>query len=171
MQNITYYSLQIILNIYRIGITQLSYIAQKFIIGNSYYYIYLFSLQTIVICCWIVSLFTLAAAIVGAHYFNRLNFTAEVLNAAFFESFVRVSWAIALSWIIFACVRGYGGPVNWMLSWPQWQPLARISYSLYLVHIPVQAMYRASMRSPKYLSNATGVLTFLFILCFYFLNI
>jgi hypothetical protein len=34
-------------------------------------------------------------------------------------------------------VQGVGGPVNWLLSWSCWVPLARLSYSCYLVHMTV----------------------------------
>ena len=31
--------------------------------------------------------------------------------------------------------QGLGGPVNWLLSWSGWVPLARLSYSTYLIHM------------------------------------
>ncbi|XP_061727306.1 O-acyltransferase like protein-like isoform X2 [Cydia pomonella] len=44
----------------------------------------------------------------------------------------RSCWALALSWLIFACTLGYGGPVNWFLSLGLWRYVARASYAMYL---------------------------------------
>ena len=30
---------------------------------------------------------------------------------------VKALWGVCLSWVTFACVKGYGGPVNDFLSW------------------------------------------------------
>ena len=34
-------------------------------------------------------------------------------------------------------MKGAGGPVNTILSWPAWVPLARMSFAIYLVHMSV----------------------------------
>merc|ERR1711872_554494 len=49
----------------------------------------------------------------------------------------RSAWGLALAWIIFACARGYGGPIDLFLSWGFWAPLAKITYSCYLIHFGV----------------------------------
>ena len=54
----------------------------------------------------------------------------------------RVGWGLAVGWVILACVKGAGGPVNTFLSWRAWAPLARMSYVMYLVHRPVIDYYR-----------------------------
>lgn len=84
--------------------------------------------------------------IFGIYFMQQPDYKATVVESAFYESFSRVCWAISLSWIIFACIHGYGGPINWFLSLPQWQPLARLSYSIYLVHLPIQLLIVASAR-------------------------
>ena len=30
---------------------------------------------------------------------------------------VKALWGVCLAWVTFACVKGYGGPVNDFLSW------------------------------------------------------
>lgn len=79
------------------------------------------------------------------------------IESAFYESFSRVSWAIALSWIIFACVKGYGGPINWFLSLSFWQPFSRLSYSLYIVHFPIQLLMMAMAKSSVYFTDMNAV--------------
>ena len=42
---------------------------------------------------------------------------------------------MAVSWLILACAKGAGGPINSVLSWGLFAPLARLSYCMYLIHI------------------------------------
>ena len=58
-----------------------------------------------------------------------------------YNSLHRLGWCICLGWIILACTKGAGGPVNSILSWPFWIPLARISYCMYLVHYQIIAYF------------------------------
>lgn len=50
-----------------------------------------------------------------------------------YEIFGRIVWSICVSYIIFACIHNSGGPINWFLSLPMWQPISKLSYSLFLV--------------------------------------
>ncbi len=47
----------------------------------------------------------------------------------------RILWALFSAWTIGACVTGYGGLINWMLSWKALVPLSRLSYSVFLTHV------------------------------------
>ncbi|CAK1540698.1 unnamed protein product [Leptosia nina] len=46
------------------------------------------------------------------------------------DSFARSIWAAALGWVVFMCVNGYAGPINWFLSLPMWKIPARVSYAI-----------------------------------------
>ncbi|XP_078685750.1 nose resistant to fluoxetine protein 6-like [Branchiostoma floridae x Branchiostoma belcheri] len=46
----------------------------------------------------------------------------------------RTAWGVGLAWAVFACVNGYGGIINTILSWKAWIPLSRLTYCAYLVH-------------------------------------
>lgn len=85
------------------------------------------------------------------------SYPDSVLASAFYESMSRVVWAAALAWLVFACVHGYGGPVNWFLSLPGWQPLARLSYAIYIVHAPIQFVLLSQLRVAGYFSDTTAV--------------
>ena len=89
----------------------------------------------------------------------RLASTSE---RALYGGLHRLAWALSLAWVILACVKvrcfaiqelhcecdhlclksswfslqGRGGPVNSILSWSAWIPLARMSYAIYLVKFP-----------------------------------
>ena len=65
---------------------------------------------------------------------------ASLAERAIYGGFHRLAWALALSWVILACIKGAGGPVNSILSWPAWAPLARMSFAIYLVHMTVMSI-------------------------------
>uniref|UniRef100_T1IMT3 Nose resistant-to-fluoxetine protein N-terminal domain-containing protein n=1 Tax=Strigamia maritima TaxID=126957 RepID=T1IMT3_STRMM len=58
------------------------------------------------------------------------------------------TWSIVLVWMIYACCNGFGGLVNNFLSLPFWKPLARLTYSTYLIHrIIIEVQFNSSDQS------------------------
>ena len=53
----------------------------------------------------------------------------------------RAVWGLCLSWVVFACVKGYGGLVNDFLSWGLWGPISKISFMTYLFHMSFNWYY------------------------------
>lgn len=62
--------------------------------------------------------------------------------------------------MVFACVNGYGGAVDRFLGAPVWQPLGRLSYAVYLLHLPVQLMMAGVARQPFYFNDVTAAYQF-----------
>merc|ERR1712127_711595 len=69
---------------------------------------------------------------------SRRMTTAEY--GAFF-SLSRLTWGFGISWIIFACHYGYGGPVNSFLSIKAFVPITRLCYCAYLIHPTIMNFY------------------------------
>ena len=89
--------------------------------------------------------------------------TVPEINAAtkvIYGTFHRLAWAIAVGWVIFACVSGYGGPVDRFLSWKAFMPLSRITYCVYLIHFSLLVLYVSRMRAPLYYSTFDVILFF-----------
>lgn len=61
----------------------------------------------------------------------------EVSNAVFL-SFARITWGLAISWIIFSCQCGLNKHLNRFLSWKFWIPIGRMGLSIYLIHPVLQ---------------------------------
>ncbi|XP_045494737.1 nose resistant to fluoxetine protein 6-like [Colias croceus] len=76
------------------------------------------------------------------------------------DSFTRSVWCASLGWIIFVCVNGYGGPINYILSMGIWKIPSRISYGMYLVHFSLMVAYYASAVEPVYFSIGSGLFRF-----------
>ncbi|XP_013181605.1 PREDICTED: nose resistant to fluoxetine protein 6-like [Papilio xuthus] len=66
------------------------------------------------------------------------------------NSFMRPAWALGLGWLIFACVNGYGGPINWLLSLNLWKLPARLSYAMYILHFSLMVIFNSSNTAPIY---------------------
>lgn len=88
---------------------------------------------------WLTSLSVLTLVVVLSQPFNSPSYSTTLIANAFYMAFHRLAWAIALSWIIFACQKlKTGGIIRWFLSHPYWQPIGRMSLSMYLVHVIYQ---------------------------------
>ncbi|KAK8771467.1 hypothetical protein V5799_025287 [Amblyomma americanum] len=57
--------------------------------------------------------------------------------AALYASCHRLVWALCIGWLVFACVSERGGVVNSVLSSPLLVPLSRLSYAVYVLHVPL----------------------------------
>ncbi|XP_037560094.1 nose resistant to fluoxetine protein 6 isoform X2 [Dermacentor silvarum] len=58
---------------------------------------------------------------------------AGKLSIAFFD---RILWSLCWSWITFACATGRGGFFNTFLSWSAFTPLSRLTFGVYIIHLP-----------------------------------
>merc|ERR1712135_224565 len=67
--------------------------------------------------------------------------------AAFYNCMSRPMWCVGLAWVTIACVGGYGGYVNDILSWKGFIPLSRLTYCTYLVHPMVLMMVYSSQET------------------------
>ncbi|KAK4321491.1 hypothetical protein Pmani_007687 [Petrolisthes manimaculis] len=81
-----------------------------------------------------------------------------------YESLSRGAWALAVLWVIFACHKGYAGPINTFLSHPCWQPLSRLTFSIYLTSLSIQLLFTGVSVTPFYTNHlnvfiqTTGIL-------------
>ncbi|XP_016949726.1 nose resistant to fluoxetine protein 6 [Drosophila biarmipes] len=103
---------------------------------------------------WILSLAMLFTSIFALYPAGKWSAPPlSTLEESLYYTLTRVAWPLAICWIIFACMQGYGGPANSFLSSPLWQPLSRLSYSMYIWHMFVQEVNSRSVRTNTYFSN------------------
>ena len=98
-------------------------------------------------------------------YQKDIQSDAPLAERAIYGGFHRLAWALAVSWVILACIKGAGGPVNSILSWPAWVPLARMSFAIYLVHMTVMSVVNsyASYRVNASQVSSVSFVVFVFI--------
>ncbi|CAL8129603.1 unnamed protein product [Orchesella dallaii] len=69
----------------------------------------------------------------------------------------RVGWGVSISWVIFACMKGYGGLINSFLSWSVFMPLGRLCYCVYLVSLHLQMILHVRFTQPMRFDNYTQI--------------
>ena len=84
--------------------------------------------------------FLVGFAVVYGPYNNVDDTTIE--RRAYY-SLYKTAWGLCLSWVTFACVKGYGGPINDFLCWGLWSPISKISFMTYLFHMSFNWYYFA----------------------------
>ncbi|XP_055915469.1 nose resistant to fluoxetine protein 6-like [Eupeodes corollae] len=109
---------------------------------------------------WTVCIGMFLVIVYGPYFTIHDRTHGTVLEAALYEGLKRFSWAVALCWLTVACHFGFGGLINSFLSHPYWQPLGRLSYSLYLVHLTVIKLNFGIIRSEMYFSDYYMMLQF-----------
>ena len=67
-----------------------------------------------------------------------------------YSSLARIAWSTALTLQILLCQSGLGGFVNSILSWNGWLVLARLTYSVYLLHLGLLRVLAVILRHPFY---------------------
>ncbi|XP_044727081.1 nose resistant to fluoxetine protein 6-like [Chrysoperla carnea] len=102
---------------------------------------------------WIISISTMFYIVFGLYIETKPDYEYDRVFNSLFIGLSRVVWSAGLSWIIFCCVKGYGGPINWFLSLPIFQVLARLTYSMYLIHFILQNIRQKSLQMPFIFSN------------------
>lgn len=80
------------------------------------------------------------------------------VESAAYVALSPTAWALALSWVVVACVTGYGGPVNSILSSKFFAPLSRLTYCAYLIHPLIMLSAVAHMDGPMHLQRDTMII-------------
>lgn len=117
-------------------------------------------LQMLNLFGWTLSSVSMIFVIFGNHPFLQLDTKMTPFDFGLYEGLGRVIWAISLCFVIFACEMGYGGPVHRFLAHPFFQPIARLSYAIILLHFAVIWLTMATIKSPIYFSELTAVSVF-----------
>lgn len=105
---------------------------------------------------WALSLAALAAIIIVNHrFYAQDDIEYSPLAYGLHDGLSRVIWSTAICYIVFACIHSSGGLINWFLSHRWWTPLARISFSIYIVHRPIPLLTVGTMKIPPVMSEAT----------------
>ena len=117
--------------------------------------------KAVVISAWTLTALVMATAIFGQYPLQQENFEENPLIAdATYDSLKGIAWGLAIGWIILACHLSYGGIVKRFLSLSIWLPISKLSFCIYLVHVPVQTIYTTSVRNPAFFSYFRGLYLF-----------
>lgn len=95
----------------------------------------------------------MAVVIFGNYPFQQPDSNISPLYYGFYDVMSRIVWSMALCYVIFACVHNSTSFVNRFLSHPIWQPISRLSFSIYLVQPIVLVTSLASIKTSPYFNE------------------
>ena len=83
-------------------------------------------------------------------FFDPGNFSEVLASvpAILYGCLHRFVWAVAVAWVIFACVTGHGKWVKGFLSWKPFVPLGRLSFCAFLCSYYVQMIHYVAQYHP-----------------------
>ncbi|XP_047533374.1 nose resistant to fluoxetine protein 6-like [Vanessa atalanta] len=109
--------------------------------------------KSLVATFWTLSIALMAFCIFSIYPIMQVDHDKQMFDN-FLNAYMRGIWAMTLGWLIFACVHGYGGPINWFLSLQIWKLPARLSYAMYLIHFPLIMVANGSVTTTLYFNDA-----------------
>ena len=74
------------------------------------------------------------------------------VDSVFYQSLARIAWSLSLTLQILLCQCGLGSFINSLLGWSGWQILARLTYSVFLLHIGLMTILFGQLRHPIFLN-------------------
>ena len=121
----------------------------------------------VVLAGWLISALVACLIIYGVYEYSTVPPSVQASRsvAVIYAAMNRSAWAMCLAWVVIACVHGYGGFIDTLLSWRFWIPLSRLTYCCYLVSIDTQVFFYATLRSVPYFDQTNAVYQFLATVC------
>ena len=110
---------------------------------------------------WFVATGSALAVLYGLYSYQHNGTKMSGVATGFYKSLSRTVWSLSLSWVVIACASGYGGPVNFVLSWKLWAPLGRLTFAAYLVHPIIIITYQITLMTPIHFTDL--ILIYLFV--------
>ncbi|XP_063852950.1 nose resistant to fluoxetine protein 6-like isoform X3 [Scylla paramamosain] len=112
---------------------------------------------------WTLATITGLLVVFGMYSYNRVvvPMPYEVMTQVVYGGGHRLAWGAVLAWVVFACHNGYGGLVDGFLSHPVWQPMSRLTYTTYLLAVPVQNIltYNTSQGGAYYFTHLNMIIS------------
>jgi len=103
---------------------------------------------------WSIAVFLYTTSVFGIY--GDLSGIRHFKNVCYLM-FSGLTLSIAISIVIYMCNTGHGGVVNSFLSWPGWEPLVKLSYSVFLVHFMVFYFVFGTLQSSLILTDTVIV--------------
>ncbi|XP_045468713.1 nose resistant to fluoxetine protein 6-like [Harmonia axyridis] len=106
--------------------------------------------------CYVFFLWILAlTGIVGCIFdgFKLVKHSDDAWADGIYMGFNRSAWSLSISLLVFLCSTGYGGPIQKFLSMPLFNIVAKLTYSMYLVHYIVILCVNGVSRTKFHFSN------------------
>ncbi|XP_076320938.1 O-acyltransferase like protein-like [Tachypleus tridentatus] len=109
---------------------------------------------------WVITTVSCSAVVFGAYDWHN-GVKPNVVVGIIYASVHRTVFTLGVAWITCACMYGYGGPVNALLSWKPFIVLGRLSYLCYLIHPVIIYVRAGTVRESQFFSHFEQVCRFI----------
>lgn len=86
-------------------------------------------------------------------YWFDIVYHYDITKYTLFMAFYRPIWCISLCFMVYSCYHNQGGVIQWFLERPGFQILAKLSYSMYVLHVLVELFAAGTLKTTFYFSN------------------
>ncbi|CAH0406840.1 unnamed protein product [Chilo suppressalis] len=107
--------------------------------------------KPLVALLWTLAGATSTVICISTYYTIQPDWDNQTVDSIL-NSIMRPAWAASIAWLTFACAKGYGGPINWILSLHIFKILGRLSYAMYIIHYPLVYIINATTIAPIHFS-------------------
>lgn len=121
---------------------------------NSFFIVYVqLFFQAIVLSGWLLSTGFCLTVLYGLSGVAAGSYANSNAVTALYWAMSRFTWALGVSWVIFACLSGNAVWINCFLSWRGFAPLSRLTFCAYLVHPIVIGVVYSNLRQAQVLTT------------------
>lgn len=119
---------------------------------------------------WLIAIIVMSLIIFGPYEMHKAFHQVNKLEDATYLALSNLGWSLAIGWIILYSCKYPNGIINKFLSHGLWLPVARLSFSIYMVHLYLQYMLIASTKTNLHFSDVemlhsfTGDVGFAFVI-------
>ncbi|CAH1772540.1 unnamed protein product [Owenia fusiformis] len=104
---------------------------------------------------WAASIAMCSAIAYGTH--SQFIEGAEpwsVQRAVAYETLCSLTWSLAIGWMCFSCITGYGGVADSILSWGAFLPLSRLTFVAHITHPLLLLSFIYNKRDTVYITDS-----------------
>ncbi|XP_050298077.1 nose resistant to fluoxetine protein 6-like [Anthonomus grandis grandis] len=112
---------------------------------------------SVAVAGWMVCIATMLASLVGCHVFFLEEHDYNRIESSIYLAISRTTWTLGIVWMVWACINGYGGPINYVLSLHVFRVFGKISYGMYLLHMGMQYMMSGAAKMHGYFSDFSSL--------------
>lgn len=95
---------------------------------------------------WLVSLALTSLVMFATVPWNRGRLPGPTVTMLY-GGFHRFLWSLGLVWPCYACATGRGGWLNGFMSWKAFRPLSRLTFCIYLTHVPIYYLRSGNIKT------------------------
>ncbi|XP_054161210.1 nose resistant to fluoxetine protein 6-like [Oppia nitens] len=86
---------------------------------------------------WLSSLSAICIVYMWSNTFWKVQRSAPLYSVLLWFTVGKFSFALAVTWILFCLCTGRAKTLDYLLSWPNFQPLSRLTFSFFMIHFMI----------------------------------